>query len=96
MWQKWSIADACSWGKSHLWFFGANFIPTCAINQLEHMYPAKAGRKDVATYLDAVARLGGYLARQGDSPPGNMVLWRGFSRLTGIHLGFVLARVVGN
>jgi hypothetical protein len=25
--------------------------------------------------------LGGYLARSSDSPPGNMVIWRGLSRL---------------
>ena len=38
----------------------------------------------------AVAKLGGYLARGKDPPPGNMVLWRGMSRLTEIHLGFEL------
>jgi len=40
--------------------------------------------------------LGGYLARTKD-PPGNMVLWRGLTRLTDIHLGFELKnQLVGN
>jgi Transposase DNA-binding/Transposase Tn5 dimerisation domain len=51
----------------------------------------------VAHYLVAIAKLGGYLARANDSPPGNMVLWRGLTRLTDIHLGFELKnRFVGN
>jgi Transposase DNA-binding len=51
----------------------------------------------VAHYLVAVARLGGYLARTKDPPPGNMVVWRGMTRLMDIHLGFELSRrVVGN
>jgi hypothetical protein len=44
----------------------------------------------VGHYLMAIARLGGYLARTKDPPPGTMVLWRGLSRLTDIHLGFEL------
>lgn len=40
-------------------------------------------------FLIRTARLGGYLARAGDSPPGNTVLWRGV-RLTDIELGFVM------
>lgn len=52
--------------------------------------------KYVAHYVLAVAKLGGYLHRKSDGPPGNIVLWRGLSRLTDIHLGFSLARDVGN
>lgn len=47
--------------------------------------------KTIPHYLTAVARLGGYLAWGGDGPPGNMVLWRGLSRLTDIDLGYILA-----
>ena len=44
-----------------------------------------------------LARLGGYLARANDPPPGNLVIWRGLSRLTDLHLGFLLAKGnVGN
>lgn len=51
----------------------------------------------VAQCVMAIARLGGYLARGSDPPPGNLVTWRGLSRLTDIHLGFELALgVVGN
>ena len=38
-------------------------------------------------YLTKLARLGGYLARASDPPPGNTVVWRGLRRLADIHLG---------
>jgi hypothetical protein len=48
-------------------------------------------------YLTKLARLGGYLARASDPPPGNMVVWRGLTRLTDIVLGAELtANYVGN
>jgi hypothetical protein len=51
----------------------------------------------LSTYLIRIARLGGYLARANDAPPGNRVLGRGLSRLTDIQLGFLLAKGdVGN
>jgi hypothetical protein len=51
----------------------------------------------VSHYLLATARLGGYLARAKDPPPGNIMTWRGLTRLMDIHLGFELSsRVVGN
>ena len=57
---------------------------------------ANAGRTLVATqclsaYLVEIARLGGYLARSRDPPPGNMIMWRGWSRLMDIQLGATLA-----
>ena len=55
------------------------------------------GRPVVSHYLVAVAKLGGYLARAKDPPPGNMVIWRGLTRLMDIQLGFELSsRLVGN
>lgn len=68
---------------------------------LEHVVPGKDGttKKTVGRFLTLLARLGGYLNRNGDGPPGNMVLWRGMARLTDIHLGYCLARdggIVGN
>jgi hypothetical protein len=60
----------------------------------------RAKRRRDATlsrYLTKIAQLGGYLARTKDSPPGNTVMWRGFSRLTAIQLGFVMgAQLVDN
>ena len=54
-------------------------------------------RPTVSHYLVAIAKLGGYLARAKDPPPGNMVVWRGLARLMDIHLGFELSRrLVGN
>jgi hypothetical protein len=64
---------------------------------MDHLYRRPSGPRRVAYYLNAVAKLGGYLNRKHDLPPGNMVLWRGFARLTDIHLGFAIAAgVVGN
>ncbi|RWN55186.1 hypothetical protein [Mesorhizobium sp.] len=48
---------------------------------LDHLLPDKdpttfhAGT--VSSYLVKIARLGGYLARASDPPPGNTVMWRG-------------------
>ena len=54
-------------------------------------------RRAISHYLVAIAKLGGYLARAKDPPPGNMALWRGPSRLNDIHTGFDLNRkLVGN
>jgi hypothetical protein len=38
-------------------------------------------RRNLDFYVRAVARLGGYLDRASDAPPGTTVIWRGFSRL---------------
>jgi hypothetical protein len=47
--------------------------------------------------LIKIARLGGYLARASDPPPGNTVMWRGLSRLTDIELGAMVGgEFVGN
>lgn len=51
----------------------------------------------LSNYLVKIARLGGYLNRGRDSPPGNTVMWRGLARLTDIELGVLLAaKLVGN
>ena len=68
------------------------------IKLLERVVPAKESsrKRTVGDFLTRLARLGGYLNRKSDAPPGNMVLWRGMARLTDIHLGFALARDMGN
>jgi hypothetical protein len=66
---------------------------------LNHVAGASDGPppKNVAHYLIVVARLGGYLNRKNDGPPGNTVMWRSLSRLTDIHLGVEIGkRVMGN
>jgi hypothetical protein len=68
------------------------------ITLLERLIPMKDGarKRTVGRFLTRVAKLGGYLDRTRDPPPGNMVLWRGMARLTDIHLGFTLVEDVGN
>ncbi|MGO9268490.1 MAG: hypothetical protein ACLQBA_26990 [Candidatus Binataceae bacterium] len=67
---------------------------------LDHLVPDRekdrARRKSLPSCLTKLARLGGYLARANDPPPGNIVMWRGLSRFTDIELGFALAQLVGN
>jgi hypothetical protein len=51
----------------------------------------------ISRYLIKIARLGGYLARASDPPPGNKLMWKGFTRLTDIVLGATAgAEIVGN
>jgi hypothetical protein len=49
----------------------------------------------LAEAVTAVARLGGYLARRSDPPPGSTVMWRGLIRLHGMVEGYRLARSRG-
>ncbi|WP_420852802.1 IS4 family transposase [Sphingomonas panacis] len=42
---------------------------------------SQAPSRDLAFYVRAVARLGGYLDRASHPPPGATVIWRGMSRL---------------
>jgi Transposase DNA-binding/Transposase DDE domain len=59
--------------------------------------PKRRPEATLSRYLTKIARLGGYLARTKDPPPGNMVMWRGLSRLTDIELGFLMGtQLVGN
>lgn len=45
------------------------------------------GPRDLNFYVRAVARLGGYLDRTSDAPPGTTVIWRGLSRLADLAEG---------
>ena len=61
----------------------------------DHAEPSTKGL--LSSYIIKVARLGGYLARSNDPPPGNIVMWRGLARLTDIKLGFAIgSKLVGN
>jgi hypothetical protein len=84
-----------------------NSPPTIALAAAEiellDMLVADAGNRQcrpgtLSFYLTKLAKLGGYLARASDPPPGNMVIWRGLSRLTDIEIGVEIgvARFVGN
>jgi hypothetical protein len=48
-------------------------------------------------YLTKLARLGGYLARNSDPPPGNETFWRGLTRLNNIQMRVIMGTaLVGN
>jgi hypothetical protein len=73
--------------------------PAVALNSteiflLDELVKTKAGKSagvaTVSDYLTKIARLGGYLNRAADGPPGNKVMWRGLTKLNDIHLGFLL------
>lgn len=61
---------------------------------LERKMPSsrKSTTRDLAFYMTAVARLGGYLDRNSDPPPGTTVIWRGFTRLSDLDEGFRAAK----
>ena len=67
---------------------------------LDELIPIREGpdsAPSLAGYIVKLARLGGYLARAHDPPPGNTVIWRGLSRLTDIELGIMIGvQLVGN
>jgi hypothetical protein len=37
-----------------------------------------------------VAKIGGYLGRKGDPPPGHQLIWQGYAALQFMSLGFAL------
>ena len=49
-----------------------------------------AGSNTLRLYMIKLARLGGYLARNSDPPPGNTVVWRGWRRLIDLQIGVEL------
>jgi hypothetical protein len=67
---------------------------------LDRLVPDKReppDRDTITRYVIKIARLGGYLARANDPAPGNIVMWRGLSRLSDIELGAISgAQFVGN
>ncbi|MCP3970618.1 MAG: hypothetical protein GY717_09940 [Rhodobacteraceae bacterium] len=48
-------------------------------------------QRDIAFSFTSVARLGGYLDRASDAPPGTTVIWHGFTRLADLVEGFQAA-----
>lgn len=65
---------------------------------LDHLKPDKKFIKNsLSKYMLKIAKLGGYLARSSDPPPGNAVIWRGLQRLTEIQIGVEIGmKLVGN
>ena len=52
----------------------------------------KQRQPDLAFYVSRLACLGGYLDISRDPPPGNIVMWRGLTRLNNIALGIRIWR----
>ncbi|KTD53828.1 transposase Tn5 [Legionella santicrucis] len=48
--------------------------------------------ESLASYLIKTARLGGYLARKSDPPPGFIVIWREFLKLADILHRYLLGK----
>jgi hypothetical protein len=71
-------------------------LTTSEITILDHAVSEPRHRsakpKTLHFYLTKLARLGGYLARASDPPPGNTVIWLGLRRLADIQLGAEMKR----
>ena len=69
------------------------------MNALDRLQPDMGGTgerpKTLSRYITKLAKLGGYLARKNDPPPGNTVIWRGLTRLTDIVLALGTAQEYG-
>jgi hypothetical protein len=63
--------------------------------QLHSGQEATAAPPSLREVIAMVARLGGFLGRQGDGVPGVRVIWRGLSRLEDLLTGYRLARQQG-
>lgn len=96
---SWRVFWLCMINRTSPQASAALVFTDAEIQLLDHVdpKPPRTPKNTVSDYLYAVARLGGYLSRTHDLPPGNMVLWRGFTRLMDIHLGYcIAAKLVGN
>ena len=60
-----------------------------AVLETQHQKPAPGWNN--ATFLSAIAQMGGYLARKRDGPPGWLSIWRGWLRLSVMAEGYALA-----
>lgn len=69
------------------------------MDALDRLQPDKGNvgehPRTLSRYITKLAKLGGYLARKNDPPPGNTVIWRGLTRLTDIVLALGVARECG-
>ena len=72
----------------------ANIADPAEIKPLDQIEAARSRprmqRRRLADYLLQIAMLGGYLARIHDPPPGNMVVWRGLTRLHDLAIGITI------
>jgi hypothetical protein len=71
-------------------------LTTSEITALDEINAARPTQrlknKTLHDYMLQIAKLGGYLARTRDPPPGNTVIWRGLARLHDITIGLQIGR----
>ncbi len=63
---------------------------------LRKMDPGLGKKSCAQDYLVAIAKLGGFLARKSDGNPGWITLWRGWTRLRDVEVGFALNQPSGD
>lgn len=61
--KRWTVEQAQAWGKRQPWFFGANFVPSTAINQLEMWQAETFDPVTIARELGYAQRIGMNLMR---------------------------------
>lgn len=61
---------------------------------LAALQPTRPPPATVRQFVDAVAKLGGWLGRTCDGPPGWGAIWRGYQRLADLVLGVELAEAI--
>ena len=67
-------------------------VPESPINQAcADWADTKAAYRFFKEAVISIAKLGGYLARGKDGPPGTLVLWRGWKRLMDLAEGWSMA-----
>lgn len=67
----------------------------CELKILCKYFKRLPAPKSIQDYIIRLARLGGYLARAKDPPPGNTVIWRGLNKLHELRAGLELADFCG-
>ncbi len=59
---------------------------------LRNLMPSLPKGAKARAYLRAIAKLGGFLGRKSDGEPGWITLWRGYTRLCDMRLGYRAAK----
>jgi len=72
--------------------------PSIAFDEVERKilqtsFKSKCSPKSLTDFLLLLTKMGGYLARKNDPPPGNIVVWRGLRKLKEIQIGFEMANI---
>jgi len=66
-------------------------IPAESLAVIEIKYGRPSGGWTNKTLTHVIARMGGYLGRKNDGPPGWLSIWRGWRRLSDMTQGYILA-----